>query len=300
MIEPRYLSRLPHFVAVVETRTFTRAAERLGVTKAVVSQHIATLEEELGTALLVRTTRRVEPTEAGRVLYARAAEILRLAQDSFAEVTEATHRPQGTLRIAAPNDYGTIMVVPAVTEFLRRYPACRADLHFNDRRMDLLDGELDASIRVGWLVDSSLKARRLGSFNQVLVASPRLRDAVDKVSAPQDLRTLPFVANTALPDPTSWLFSRPDGSKMVFQAEPSLSIDTTQAVHAALLRGAGISVLPDFSVEADLVAGRLMRVLPDWALPTGGIYAVFPSARFRPARVTQFIDILIENINQSR
>lgn len=300
MVEPRYLSRLPYLVAVIEARSFTRAAEKLGITKAVVSQHIATLEEELGTALLVRTTRRVEPTEAGRVLYGRAAEILRLAHESFAEITDAANRPHGTLRVAAPNDYGTIMVVPAVTEFLRRYPDCRADLRLNDKRIDLLEGELDVSIRVGWLVDSSLKARRLGSFNQILVGSSSLRRSFEKISSPEDLCCLPFVANTALSEPTSWSFSHLDGRVAMFQAEPSLAIDTTQAVHAALLKGAGISVLPDFSVTGDLVAGRLAHVLPDWTLPAGGIYAVFPSARFRPPRVAHFIEILLDGVQKTR
>ncbi len=222
------------------------------------------------------------------------------AHDSFAEIAEASNRPQGTLRVAAPNDYGTIMVVPAVAEFLRRYPDCHADLRLNDRRVDLLEGELDVSIRVGWLADSSFKARRMGSFNQLLVASPNLLDSLGKVSSPEDLATLPFVANTALPDPTSWSFSRTDGTEAKFHAGPSLSIDTTQAVHAALLRGAGISVLPDFSVPADLAAGHLAHVLPKWSLPTGGIFAVFPSARFRPPRVAQFTEILIEGISHAR
>ena len=164
MIEPRILSRLVYFVAVAEAQGFTRAAERLGITKAVVSQQVARLEEELGTSLLVRTTRRVELTEAGRVLYERGVSVLQEAQDAVAEVTQANSRPQGTLRVVAPIEYGTIMVVPAVTAFLKSYPECRADLRFNDRIVDILAGGIDVSIRVGWLADSSLHARRLGGL----------------------------------------------------------------------------------------------------------------------------------------
>lgn len=296
MIEPRHLSRLPYFVAVVETRSFTRAAERLGITKAVVSQQVARLEAELGTGLLVRTTRRVEPTDAGRTLYERAAGILRQTQDAFDEIAQASSRPQGTLRIAAPADYGTIMVVPAVTAFLRRYPECTADLRLDDRLTNLLEGELDVSIRVGWLTDSSLRARRLGVFRQVLVGSPELGERLGGLSSPDDLTSLPFVANTVLSEPAVWSFAGPGGEEAVFHAKPTLAIDTTRAVHAALLQGAGISVLPDFVVSGDLADGRLVPVLPEWRLTDGGIHAVFPSARFRPPRVARFIELLAERI----
>lgn len=298
MHQPRSLSRLTYFVAVVETHSFTKAAERLGLTKAVVSQQVAQLESELQTGLFVRSTRRVEPTEAGRALYERAAAILRQTEDALAEVAQASSQPQGTLRIAAPNDYGMIMIVPVVTEFLRLYPNCRADLRFSDRVVDIFDGELDLSIRVGWLADSSLKARRLGSFDQVLVASPILKRHLKKIASPDDLAGLPFVANTALPEPSNWKFSERKGGAVTFQASPVLAIDTTQAVHAAILQGAGISVLPDFTVADDLAAGRLVQLLPNWRLPAGGIHAVFPSAKFRPPRVAKFVDLLSARMNQ--
>src|ERR1700722_15593131 len=173
MIEPRILSRLVYFAAVAETQAFTGAAKQLGITKAVVSQQIARLEADLGTSLFVRTTRRVELTDTGRVLYERAVGVLQDAQDAIAETAQANSRPQGTLRIAAPNAYGTIMIVPAVTKFLSDYPDCRADLRFDDRIVDILAGEIDVAIRVGWLIDSSLRARRLGGFRQLLLRVAR-------------------------------------------------------------------------------------------------------------------------------
>lgn len=109
------LNRLAYFAAVVDTGSFTRAAERLRITKAVVSQRVAELERETGTTLLVRSTRRVHPTEAGRTLHARCALILREAEVAFDELAQAAAEPTGTLRITAPNDYGTATVVPAVT-----------------------------------------------------------------------------------------------------------------------------------------------------------------------------------------
>ena len=122
------LNRLAYFAAVVDAGSFTRAAERLGISKAVVSQQVARLEAEVGTTLLVRTTRKVYPTEAGRMFHVRCAFILREAEDAFGELGQALSTPTGTLRMTAPFDYGISRVVPAVIEFTRRYPACNVDL----------------------------------------------------------------------------------------------------------------------------------------------------------------------------
>jgi len=291
VIEPRLLSRLAYFVAVAETQAFTRAAERLGITKAVVSQQVARLEEELETTLFVRTTRRVELTEAGRVLLERAVVMLQGAQDAIAEIAQSNTRPQGTLRVVAPTEYGTIMVVPAVAEFLMKYPECRADLRLNDRIVDILAGEIDVSIRVGWLTDSSLHTRRIGTFQQLCVAPPRFAAELKKLRSPKDLSSLPFVANTALPNPDTWTFRDARGTEAIFHAVSRLSIDSTRGVHEALLSGAGVSVLPDFVVSNDVASGRLLQALPKWHLPEGGIHAVFPAARFRAPRVAAFIEL---------
>lgn len=292
MVEPRILSRLVYFTAVVETQSFTKAAERLGITKAVVSQQVARLEEDLGTALLVRTTRRVEPTEAGRLLFGRAAVILREAGDAVAEATQNNDRPRGTLRILAPADYGALRIVPVVADFLRRYPDCRADLRLGDRITDILEGEVDLSIRVGWLADTSLHARRLGTFEQVLVAAPSLATRLEGLGSPDELAGLPLIVNTALPQATDWHFTGPAGEEVTLDAQALLSVDTARGVHAAVLAGLGFGVLPDFMVPTDIDEKRLVRVLPGWRLPRGGIHVVFPASRLRPTRVSAFVDML--------
>ena len=292
MIEPQTLSRLVYFVAVAETQAFTRAAARLGITKAVVSQQVARLEAELGTSLFVRTTRRVELTDTGRSLYERAVGALQEAQDAIAETAQTNNRPQGILRIVAPEAYGTIMVVPAVAKFLADYPDCRADLRFNDRIVDILAGEIDVAIRVGWLSDSSLRARRLGSFRKLVVASRRFATRLKGVDSPDGLDGLPFVGNTALPELGRWSFVDGAGARITYTRTATLAADSTGAVRAALLAGAGFSILPDFMVTEDIAAGRLVHALPQLQLPEGGIHAVFPSARFRAPRVSAFVEVL--------
>lgn len=287
------LNRLAYFAAVVDTGSFTRAAERLGITKAVVSQQVAQLEQELRTSLLVRTTRRVHPTEAGRLFHARCVMILREAEDAFDEMAQAAAEPTGTLRITAPNDYGIAVVIPVVTAFTARYPACRVEQTLGDQTVDLASGMVDMAIRVGWLADSSLQARKIASFRQLLVGPPALADRIGGARGPDDLATLPFIANLALREPLLWRFSRGDLEQRAVRMQASIAIDTTPGVLAAVRAGGGMSVLPDYLVAEDLAAGRLMHALPEWDLPSGGIHTVYPAARFRPPKVTAFVEMLI-------
>lgn len=288
------LNRLAYFAAVADTGSFTRAAERLRISKAVVSQQVAELEREVGATLLLRTTRRVQPTEAGRLFHARCTAILREAEEAFGELAQGAAQPSGTLRITAPNDYGIVTLVPVVTAFSARYPQCRVELVLHDQTLDLLTGEIDLAIRVGWLEDSSLQARRIGSFRQMLVGGPALAARIAAARQPEDLAGLPFVANMALKEPLLWQFARGDGERRTVRLQATIAIDTTPAVLAAVQIGGGLSVLPDFLVRDLLAAGQLLHVLPAWQLPAGGIHAVYPAARFRPAKVTAFLAMLIE------
>jgi DNA-binding transcriptional LysR family regulator len=145
------LNRLAYFVAVIDAGSFTRAAEYLGITKAVVSQQVARLEQEVGTTLLMRTTRRLQPTEAGRMFHARCVSILREAEDALAELAQARSEPKGLLRITAPYDYGTSVIVPVVTAFTARYRDCKVELNLSDKMVDLVADNMDLAIRVGWL-----------------------------------------------------------------------------------------------------------------------------------------------------
>lgn len=198
------------------------------------------------------------------------------------------------MRITAPNDYGTAIVAPVAAAFTARYPACRVKLTLGDEALDLVSSRIDMAIRVGWLVDSSLQARKIGSFRQLLVGAPACADAIAALSKPEDVATLPFVANMALREPLLWRFSHGDIDRRAIHMHSSIAIDTTPGVLAAVQAGGGLSVLPDFLVAELLLAGRLIHVLPDWYLPSGGIHTVYPAARFRPPKVTAFVDMLTE------
>ena len=292
------LRRLAYFVSVVETGSFTAAAERLGITKAVVSQQVARLENEFRTSLLVRTTRKVQATEVGQAFYLRCALILREAEDAFDELAGSSAEPSGMLRLTAPLDYGVGIIVPAIAAFTSLYPACKVDAVLSDETLDIMSGNIELAIRVGWLAETSLQARKIGTFRQLLVAPPSMARQVSRLSRPEEIANLPFVANTALRDHLKWNFSVNEVERQEVTVRASIFLDATLAVREAVCNGAGLSVLPDYAVAADLVAGRLVHVLPQWHLPSGGIHAVFPAARFRPAKVRAFVDLLADRAAQ--
>lgn len=292
------LRRLVYFVAVVETGSFTAAAERLGITKAVVSQQVARLEQEFRTSLLVRTTRKVQTTEAGQAFYQRCTFILHEAEDAFGELAEVVAEPSGTLRLTAPFDYGISVVVPAIAAFTKRYPNCKVDAALSDQTLDLMSSHIELAIRVGWLAESNLQARKIGTFRQLLVAPPGMRAQMDQLHGPEDIARFPFIANTALRDPLHWNFSLNEIERQSVSVQASIFFDTTLAVREAVREGAGLSVLPDYTIADDLATGRLIQVLPQWTLPAGGIHAVFPSARFRPVKVRAFVEVLANQEKQ--
>lgn len=292
------LNRLVHFSAVAETGSFTKAADRLGITKAVISQQVSRLEDDLKTSLFTRTTRRVELTEAGKLLHARCVVIFREAEDAIAEVTQMNLEPNGTLRISAPNDYGASAVAPVAAKFKKTYPACTIELILSDAKTDLVADHIDLSIRVGWLDDSSHQARRIGAFRQFLVASPALAAASD-AKEPEDLTGVSFIANASLREPFVWQFNRDDFDRKTVRLRQDILTNSTPAALAAALSGGGMTVLPDFLVADHLDNGQLIRLLPSWSLPAGGVYAVYPAARFRPPKVTAFVSLMSEHARQT-
>ena len=307
------LKRLTYFVAVVETGSFTAAAEKMGITKAVVSQQVARLEESLQTSLLTRTTRSVLPTQAGWHFYHRCAAVLRDADEAFDELAQSAEQPTGTLRLTAPLDYGMAVVMPAIAQFSQTYPQCQVDAIYSDKQLDLHAGDAELGIRVGWLHDLNVQARQLATFEQVLVASAQWAEQANALHSPAELAQLPFIANTAMREPLLWQFSATgtstgiginasNGASTAPSSSPLASVhvhmqarihlNETLAVREAARLHLGLAILPDYVAAPDLKTGRLQRILPQWHLPTGGIHAVFPAARFRPRKVRAFVEVL--------
>jgi len=283
------LNRLSVFVALVRAGSFTAAAEVLGMTKAMVSQHIARLERELGVTLLSRSTRRMTLTEAGATFHAACVRILAEAEAAIAQVGQGQEKPSGTLRLTATGDYGTAVVAPALADFLRTHPEIQADLVLTDHMSDLIAERFDMAIRMGWLRDSNLRSARLGSFRQLMVAAPAYLARRGEPRVITDLASHDWVALALLATPLRWTFTAPDGSRRTVRMRQVAQANNVTATHALVRHGAGVSVLPDYLVTDDIRDERLVVLMAQYSLPDCGIYAVYPG-RQPPAKVRAFIE----------
>lgn len=287
------LNRLAVFVAVVEAGSLTAAAARLGLAKAMVSTHIQRLEREVGASLLVRTTRQLRVTESGRAFYDASCRILQAADEALSAVSGASAPVRGTLRVSAPNDYGTLVVAPALVDLRHAYPDLNVELICNDRYVDLIADGIDIAIRLGRLADSNYRAVTIGGFVKWVVASPAFVAKWGKPRSPAALAKWPFVAQSVLPHPLTLELQRADGTGDVksVRCGSELLVNTADAARAATLSGGGFGLLTDFSIAADVEAGRLVRLLPEWTTAPAGIHVVCPPSGYPSPKVRALIDV---------
>lgn len=286
------LNRLAVFVAVVEAGSLTAAAERLGLAKTMVSTHLQRLEAEVGASLLVRTTRRLNVTEAGRAFYEASRGILRAAEAALAEVAGGAGPLRGRLRVSAPVDYGALVVAPALVMLRRAHPALEVELLCNDRYVDLIAEGIDVAVRLGRLADSNYRAVRLGTFESWVAASPAFVAAHGMPRTPAALAGLPRVATMGMPRTLSFTLDGPRGGRHTVRSANVFVANTAYACHAAVLAGGGYGLMTDFSIVDDVAAGRLVRLLPGWAGARSNIQAVFAPTRYPSAKVRALVDAL--------
>lgn len=285
------LNRLVVFAAVVEAGSITAAAKRLGLAKTMVSTHMQKLELEVGSNLLVRTTRRLHLTEAGVLFYEACKKILADTEAAIAVASTNTQQLRGKLKVSASIDYGASVVAPLAAELTRAHPELQIEILSSDNRVDMVAEGIDVAIRIGRLVDSSHRAALISYFDEWIVAPPDMFPN-GLPQSPHELEAYPFVGLSVLTNPTYWTFSKEGVASETLRFNANVMANTSSAVRAAVLAGAGLMIHPDFSVQEDIAAGRLIRLLPDWSLPGGGIYAVFPASVQRAQKVSVFIDAL--------
>lgn len=285
------LNRLGMFVAVVEAGSFTAAADTLGTTKAVVSFNLKQLEQELGVALLTRSTRRLALTEAGEGFYAECARLLREADAAVDQARSGQATLSGSLRVTATVDYGNRIVAPALAAFARRHPALRVSYQASSAHADLIGDRLDLAVRVGTLADSSYRATPIGQFKLLLVASPALLAEHGAPRTLEALAAMPWLANR--PGRSDhWRVTDGKGREHALRVAPVAHADTASALLAFAEAGCGVAALPDWLLEEPLARGVLQRVLPTISLPPQPVYAVYPDTRHVSAKVRRFIDFL--------
>jgi len=284
------LNDLLVFEAVAETSGFTSAADRLGVATGKVSVEISRLESRLGVTLFSRTTRKVALTDAGQALYEACKPLLQGLAEATERAGASKAELSGTLRISSTVDHATLSLAPAITEFARMHPHLAFDLRTSDRVVDLIEDGIDVGIRLGWLRDSSYRATRLGKFEQYVVASPDYLQRVTTPTSPEELASLDWIGLTLLPAPFTWKFSSSAGETRTIHVKSRYRVDSPAALRALIQAGLGISVLDEFSAQSGIAANQLIRLLPEWSLPDGGIYAKYPPGKHASAKVRAFID----------
>ncbi|ARP82330.1 LysR family transcriptional regulator [Bordetella genomosp. 8] len=274
------------FVRAVETGSFSAAARDLGLGQPNVSRYVAALEEHLQTRLLLRTTRRLTLTPEGERYYAETRQILDAVAESESSLRDEAE-PTGLLRVACPTALAHTFVLPQVPAFLARYPGLALDLQIGDRYVNLVDEGAELAIRIGHLEDSALRARRIGQFERICVASTTYLARHGVPREPADLRTHDCIVYTLLSSGSSWHFR--DGDIPV---SGRLRVNSPQAVQEAVDAGVGVAYGPAWLFEAGLASGNLQRVLPGYEAPLVPIQILYAANRLLPRRAMVFMDFI--------
>jgi|APTNR8051073442_1049403.scaffolds.fasta_scaffold01691_2 DNA-binding transcriptional LysR family regulator len=286
------------FATVVAERSFRGAAARLGLSPSVISHHVSRLEKRLDCALLYRSTRRLSLTDDGRVFHAACARALDAAEEGLNSVANRQSELAGRLRIGAPAMLASGPFVSDILAFADAFPAVELELFLDDDRKNQIEAGFDVSIRIGWLEDSALRARQLLSVRRRLCAAPRLVERMGEPQHPADLMNWPWVQETMLARFVD--FTGPKDATYRVPTTGRLSTNHAETAKRFALAGAGALASIDLLVAEDLAAGRLVELLPDWSLPSVGVYAVWPANVSRNSLSARFVDFLHTQISLLR
>jgi DNA-binding transcriptional LysR family regulator len=286
------LNLLEAFVTVVELRSFSDAAAKLGVQRSSVSRSIAALEDQLGVQLFARTTRSVAPTSAGATLYAKVRPQLSSLHEALVALPEREEAPSGMLRLTAPNDIGATILPEIIAGFLARHPAVTIELSLGNSQVDIVTEGFDAAVRAAPAKrkDSSLVSKKLSDLDLHLFASPTYLAAHGTPRKIEDVREHEWVSFRCRPMP----------APLPKSLRPArVSADDMLFARGACVAGLGLAMLPSFTARDEVAAGRLVRVLPKVELTKGALYLVHAPSQHVPRKVTAFRDYFLEYLATS-
>lgn len=276
------------FVRTAETGSFSAAGRDLGLGQPNVSRHVATLEEHLQTRLLHRSTRKLSLTHEGERYYLEARRILEAVEESESSFRENV-KPTGLLRVACPTALAHTFLVPHISDFLERYPELTLDLQINDRYINLIDEGAELAIRIGHLEDSAMRARRLGMYERVCVASNKYLAKHGTPHTPEDLKKHDCLIYTLLTTGATWRFQ-----DINVPVSGRLRVNSPEAVQKFVNAGVGIAQGPEWLFEEGLANGNLQLLLTDYTAPPVPIQAVYVANRLLPKRAIVFMDFVAE------
>ncbi|OQS42801.1 LysR family transcriptional regulator [Chromobacterium haemolyticum] len=285
-------SEIRAFVCVAELGSFAAAAERLELSRAVVTKLVSSLEGRLGVRLMHRTTRRLSLTEAGETYLGQAGGLLAELDDLDARLSQGASSPVGRLRVSAPVSFGMRYLGRVVAGFHQQYPQIEVELNLNDRRVDLVEEGFDLGLRVSNLSDSSLVARRLARIRDLVVAAPSYLQRCGTPATPADLAEHQCLLYALTTQPNLWDFTAPDGSSGRVKVKGMLRANNGDILTDAAIHGMGVILQPRFLVEQGLAEGTLVPLLSDYDWHCLDLSAVYPARRHVPGKVRAFVDYL--------
>jgi DNA-binding transcriptional LysR family regulator len=289
----RDLNALATFVAVVTANSFTIAADRLGISRALVSRPIQDLENSLGVKLLHRSTRKLGLTQAGERFFDRCSRIVAEAEEAARDLEDLARGSHGLIRISTAITFGRVHLLPAVHEFLALNPDIQIEVTLSERFADLISGNADLVVRLAEEPRlSNLVARRLAPARWVVVASPAYLSANGQPLTPRDLTHCNCLVYPGTKN-NEWRFRGKDGEVPVM-VSGNLRSNVADGLVDAAVAGVGIAALPSFAVSSYIASGQLVELLTDYCLPERTLYAVFLPDRRLPERVRSFVQFLAE------
>jgi DNA-binding transcriptional LysR family regulator len=282
-------------VAAVDQGSLSGAARIKRMSLASVSRHLGALEERLGVRLLVRSTRALTPTDAGRSYYAAAKKLLAEIDDMEAGLTAEGAAPVGRLQITGPTLFGRVHMLPLLAKFMVQYPKLTLDVSLIDRPVNLIDEGIDIAVVVGEQPDSNIVARRLGAVRWVLAASPDYLSERGQPSRVEELSAHDGLIISHYTDAASWTFNK-EGHSITVRPNVRMRTNTFDGVVAAAAAGAGIALAPAWAVSDHVASGRLRILLPESEMPPRPIYALMTHQRLLAGKIRVLLDYLVAQL----
>ena len=281
------------FEAVAQAGSFSEAGRRLRLSTSVISHHVSKLEARLGVPLFFRSTRSISLTPEGRMILTSAQRMVHAGNAAIDALADQSDQPAGALRITVPAFGVQDAVQKAIWEFAAAHPMVTISVSSSDRMIDLVAEGFDLAIRVGRLSDSTLKSRRIGSFQRALVTAPQYLANRPPIATLDDLRACDFISLAMVPDEVT--LSRKDEQVSFTPDLKRIEVDSIGAAKTAILSGLGVRHLPRSEVEPELSDGTLVEVLPEWRLPDLGVHAVWPDGGAQKKLTRRLIDFVVES-----
>ena len=285
------LNAISVFCKVIETQSFTQAANQQNISVAMASKLVSQLEEHLKTRLLQRTTRKIVPTEAGMLYYQRCQAILLDLSEADSSISNMATSLQGNLLISVPRDFGLLYISPNLSKFIELHPNLHVEIEFEDKRVDLVAEGYDLALRIGYMQDSSLVARKISSSPMHFVASPSYLEARGTPLTPDDLEYHQGLLYKSSLNQVHWQSTKVNQIQR-YKIQSKVVSNNGMALLEMTKAGLGISNSPSFFVKEALASGELVEILSEYKQKPLDIYVVYPNRRHLPAKVRAFIEFL--------